>query len=352
MSRIAEQWSSLWPALAFLLAGVPLAALLDRLGFFTAAATLMIGGHGHSRSVLGMWVLAALTTAVLNLDTTVVLLTPLCLRLARQAGVDPVPLAAIPLLLASFASSVLPISNLTTLIAAQRFGLNAADVLSHLALPSLAASTVGWLVYRRRHPITLSAEVESAPDHRALAIGGAVVAGLLVGFVWGPGLGVDPWAVAVLADIVLIGIVRSAPWREVPVSTALLVAAIAAVVAVVLPGDTLRGPLQNGDPTSVGLLAVAAGALANVINNLPALLVGAGSAGSMTWGMWGWLLGVNVAAVLLPIGALANLLWLRIMRAEGATVSLRRYLSITLPIGLPAVAVAVVVLVGERAAGI
>ena len=29
---------SLWPALAFLLAGVPLAALLDRLGFFEAVA--------------------------------------------------------------------------------------------------------------------------------------------------------------------------------------------------------------------------------------------------------------------------------------------------------------------------
>ena len=139
MPRIADQWPALWPALAFLLAGVPLASLLDRVGFFTAAASLMIGRGNHERSVLGIWILAALTTAVLNLDTTVVLLTPLCLRLARHCGVDPVPLAAIPLLLASFASSVLPISNLTTLIAAQRFHLTAFDVLSHLALPSLAA---------------------------------------------------------------------------------------------------------------------------------------------------------------------------------------------------------------------
>ena len=75
MTRVADQWSSLWPALAFLLAGVPLAALLDRLGFFAAAA--------------------AVTTAVLNLDTTVVLLTPLYLRLARRAEVDPIPLVVI-----------------------------------------------------------------------------------------------------------------------------------------------------------------------------------------------------------------------------------------------------------------
>ena len=334
--------------MAFLLAGVPLATLLDRIGFFNAAASLLLGRGG--RSVLGLWVLAALTTAVLNLDTTVVLLTPLALRLARQSGTDPVPLAAIPLLLASFASSVLPISNLTTLIAAQRFDLNATDVLSHLALPSAAASAVGWLVYRRRHPTTLAVPSVGPPDRRALVIGGAVVAGLLIGFVFGPSHGIDPWVVALAADLVLILVVGAVPWRGVPVSTALLVAAIAAVVALAVPADTLRAPLQSAQPGVVALLAITAGGLANVVNNLPALLIGSGAIADMTWGMWAWLLGVNVAAVLLPIGALANLLWLRIMRSEGVRVGLRGYLRITVPIGLPAASAAIAVLIAERLA--
>ena len=82
---------------------------------------------------------------------------------------------------------------------------------------------------------------------------------------------------------------------------------------------------------AVGALAVAAGAFANAVNNLPALLVGVDALHHMTWGMWAWLLGVNVAAVLLPIGALANLLWLRIMRAEGVPVGLRRYVGSRCP---------------------
>lgn len=339
----------MWPALAFLLAGVPLATLLDRIGFFGAAASLLLGrGQRRSRSVLGLWLLAALTTAVLNLDTTVVLLTPLALRLARQSGVDPVPLAAIPLLLASFASSVLPISNLTTLIAAQRFDLTAIDVLSHLAVPSAAASAVGWLAYRRRHPTTLGANTDGTPDRRALVTGGAVVTGLLIGFVVGPFYGVDPWFVVIVADVVLILVVGSVPWRDVPVSTAALVAAIAALVALAVPADILQGPLQSSEPGAVGLLAVAGATLANLVNNLPALLIGSGSVTTMTWGMWGWLLGVNVAAVLLPIGALANLLWLRIMRSEGFRIGLRGYLRITVPIGIPAAAAAIAVLIVER----
>ena len=324
----------------------------------------MLGRGGHDRSVLGLWVLAALTTAVLNLDTTVVLLTPLCLRLARQCGVGPVPLAAIPLLLASFASSVLPISNLTTLIAAQRFHLTAFDVASHLALPSLAATIVGWLVYRRRHPTelipasprswppTLGEGSTETPDRRALAVGGTVVAGLLAGFVLGPSFGVDAWVVAVVADVVLIVLARWVPWRDVPVGTAILVAGIAAVVALAVPADALREPLETARPAAVGLLAVAAGMLANTVNNLPALLAATSAIDHMTSGMWAWLLGVNVIAVVLPIGALANLLWLRIMRAEGVRVSVRGYLAITLPVALPAAGAAIVVLVAEQMIGI
>ena len=43
----------------------------------------------RTTSVLGLWLLAAATTVVLNLDTTVVLLTPLYLRLARRVGGRP-----------------------------------------------------------------------------------------------------------------------------------------------------------------------------------------------------------------------------------------------------------------------
>src|SRR4051794_35638180 len=225
MSRVADQWSSLWPALAFLLAGVPLAALLDRLGFFEAAAAVMAGRRAREQAVLGLWVLAALTTAVLNLDTTVVLLTPLYSRLARQADVDPVPLVIIPLLLASLASSVLPVSNLTTLIVAERFDLGAADVLTHLALPSFIASTVGWLLYRRRFPTRLAGGTPTDVDRHALSVGGVIVLLLLVGFVISPTYGIQPWMVAAAVDVVLVILVRVIPWRDVPLLTAAGVAA-------------------------------------------------------------------------------------------------------------------------------
>ena len=47
--------------------------------------------------------------------------------------------------------------------------------------------------------------------------------------------------------------------------------------------------------------------------------------------------------MLLPLGALANLLWLRIARDEGLAIDLRRYARLVLPIALPALAAAVAV---------
>ncbi len=53
---------------------------------------------------------------------------------------------------------------------------------------------------------------------------------------------------------------------------------------------------------------------------------------------------MNTAAVLLPLGALANLLWLRIVRRDGIAVGLRRYVTLVAPEALTAFAAAVAVL--------
>ena len=74
--------------IGFLLAAVPLAVLLDEVGFFSSLADVL---SGPGRSSGGLWVLAALVTTVLNLDAAVVLLTPLYVRVARRTGRDLCP---------------------------------------------------------------------------------------------------------------------------------------------------------------------------------------------------------------------------------------------------------------------
>lgn len=346
MELIQHQLIALFPALAFLIFGVPFAILLDRLNFFRACADIIL--HKNP-SYLKLWILAALTTAILNLDTTIVLLTPLYLHIAKKAKVDPLPVVVIPLLLACFASSLLPVSNLTNLIAASALEISSLEFLRYLTLPTLVAVTVGWFLYRRRFPHTLEVvPLDKKPDMRALKIGGLIVAGMLIGFIFGHYVGLQAWMVMLIADIILVAILKTFPWRSVPLKTALIVALVGCAAVLIIPAQLLQGLFAQD--SSAGAIVGAIGLstlLANSINNLPTILIGVHSTDSANWGLWAWLLGVNVGAVLLPIGALANLLWRGIVVENGVSLTLRQYLAFSLPIGIPTLLAASLMLLLE-----
>lgn len=346
MDLIAHQLAALFPALAFLIFGVPFAILLDKLNFFRASADIIL--H-RNPSYLKLWILAALTTAILNLDTTIVLLTPLYFHIAKKAKIDPLPVVVIPLLLACFASSLLPVSNLTNLIAASAFDISSFAFIQYLGLPTLVAVSVGWVLYRRRFPHELKVvPLDQKPDMYALRVGGAIVAAVLVGFVFGHAIGLAAWMVVLVADLILVALTKSFPWRSIPLKTAVIVAVVGCAAVMLIPSSLLHG-LFTGSFSfgsvagAIGLSAVSA----NVINNLPTVLIGVHSADGASWGLWAWLIGVNVGAALLPIGALANLLWKNIAQENGVALSLKQYLSFSLPIGLPTLMAASVTLLVE-----
>ncbi len=61
--------------------------------------------------------LATLSTWVLSIDTTAVLLAPIGLTLAAELGISALPFAFAAVWLANTASLLLPVSNLTNLLA-------------------------------------------------------------------------------------------------------------------------------------------------------------------------------------------------------------------------------------------
>lgn len=333
--------------IAFLLAAVPLAVLLDRLGFFSILAEHLIA---TGRGVGALWVLAALVTTVLNLDASVVLLTPLYVRIARQTGRDPLTLAFQPVLLASLASSALPVSNLTNLIAVSWTSADTLDFVTHLGLPSLAATAVGWWRYRQvlhpdhvatepQHEHNISPPPASTPDQRATLItGGAVLTLVLIGFLAGPSIGIKAWMVALFADLALLALVRRAPWTAIPWGTAIVAGSLGVLAAAAvehLPIDQLIS--TNSNTTSLAGTLTATAIASNVANNLPALLVSLPVIGHHpTSALWAVLVGVNMGPVVLVTGSLASLLWLDTLGRLGVRADARDFARIGIQVGLPA----------------
>ncbi len=140
----------LLPVVGFLAAILVLARLCDDEGLFRAAGVAMARfSAGNPKHLLSMvFVVASATTAILSLDATVVLLTPVVLATARTLAVSARPHAYATAHLANSASLLLPVSNLTNLLAFTAAGLSFLHFAAVMTLPWLAAIAVEFLLLR------------------------------------------------------------------------------------------------------------------------------------------------------------------------------------------------------------
>src|ERR1019366_8038252 len=125
-----------------------------RYGLFEAAGSGMAAGsRGRPVSLLALvFTAASVVTAVLSLDATVVLLTPVVFATVARLRLRAKPHVYACTHLANSASLLLPVSNLTNLLAFGASGLSFARFGATMALPWLAAIGVKWLVLRRFFP--------------------------------------------------------------------------------------------------------------------------------------------------------------------------------------------------------
>ena len=161
----------LGPVIGFLAAILVLAHLCDDDGLFRACGAWMARSSAGSprRLLVQVFVIASVTTAVLSLDATVVLLTPVVFATAARLEVRARPHVYACTHLANSASLLLPVSNLTNLLAFAASGLAFGHFAALMVVPWLAAIGVEYAVFRpvlRRRPEHWRPERAAAPRSR------------------------------------------------------------------------------------------------------------------------------------------------------------------------------------------
>ena len=104
-----------------------------------------------------------MTTAVLSLDTTVVLLTPVVHETAARLRLRPKPYVYACTHLANSASLLLPVSNLTNLLAFSVSTLSLTGFTAAMGLPWVVAIAVEYVVFRVFFRADLAAPPETDP---------------------------------------------------------------------------------------------------------------------------------------------------------------------------------------------
>ncbi|MBB6380215.1 arsenical pump membrane protein [Pseudonocardia eucalypti] len=360
----SRQVVALAPTVGFLAAVLVLAQLADAAGVFTwVGARLARGSVGHPGRLLGRVFLAgSATTATLSLDATVVLLTPVVFATAARVRARPKPHVYACIHLANSASLLLPVSNLTNLLAFSASGLTFLQFAGLMAAPWLLVIGIEYLVFRRFFRSDLGgrphgAEVVEGAGQPAPRFALAVLALTLLGFGVSGLVGVEPVWVAVAGAVTLAGPELAGRRIGVPALVraasppfCLFVFALGVVVAAV-SGGSLGAAVTSVLPTTptlpnLLLAAAIAAVLANLVNNVPAtLMLVTALAGHAHPGLvLAVLVGVNIGPNLTYTGSLATLLWRRVLVRRDATPAQTEFLrlgAITVPLCLVVAVVAV-----------
>ncbi|HEX3790720.1 MAG TPA: ArsB/NhaD family transporter [Pseudonocardiaceae bacterium] len=345
----------LLPTVAFLAAILVLAQLVDSAGVFEwLGSRLAVACRGRPRRLLVLtFVAAASTTAVLSLDATVVLLTPVVFATASRLRLRAKPHVYACTHLANSASTLLPVSNLTNLLAFGATGLSFLSFTGLMVLPWLVAVAVELAIFLRffRTDLVGTGRADETTESRDAPVFVLVVLGLvLVGFGVSSLFGLAPvWVAALGALVLAVREVRRGAVRPTAVlaETAPLFLLFVLGLAVVVQAVAAHGLgrlLASVVPGSAGFggllwMAVLAAVLANVLNNLPATLVllpalGAHPAAGLVLAV---LLGVNLGPNATYVGSLATLLWRRVLAGRGLLPTLREFLrlgALTVPLSL------------------
>jgi len=322
----------------FLLAGMMvLASALGRTGFFQwlAVHSVRLSRGDPLRLLIILCVVTAGLSAFLDNVTTVLLMTPVTLSIARRLGISPVPYLISQVLASNIGGTATLIGDPPNILIGSAAGLGFTDFLVNLGpvvLLILGAFLVTLVVMFRgslqvpdhQREAALEATEDTIIRDRGLLIRTLIVVGLtIVGFLAHSALGLEAATIALLGATALMLVARLDPHemlREVEWSTLFFFVGLFILVEAVVQAGIVGGiATMIADATSghegataMALLWFSAGASA-IIDNIPYTataipvvhqLVAGGMSPDALW--WSLALGACLGGNLTVVGASAN----------------------------------------------
>lgn len=344
-----EAWSTTaqgLDVLLFLFALMLFSGLLDQAGFFEWAAVLAAqAARGQPKALFrNVFLLGFATTALLSLDTTAIILTPVVLVFVARLKLPAKPYLLACAFVANTGSLLLPVSNLTNLLFMSALGMKFARFALVMALPQFAALFVNYMVFRRLFESAIGSHFDSAalpaamsvvPDKRYFGAALAILALVLAGYFICSLAGVPPYVAALCgcAALLILGASRRRVelkrlYGEIAWSLFPFVVGLSLVIRGVENLGLARVAAQvldRGASPLARVLTAAFGAAigTNFINNIPMALVSLAilrHAGATAYSVYGALLGCNIGPNLTLTGSLATMLVITRARKRGENI--------------------------------
>jgi Na+/H+ antiporter NhaD/arsenite permease-like protein len=342
----------------FLLVGMMvIASILAKTGFFEwIAIRSVIVSDGHPlRLLLILAAITALFSAFLDNVTTVILMTPITLSVARRLDISPVPYLITQILASNIGGTATLIGDPPNILIGSAAGLGFGDFLVNLAPVTVvifvAFVAIVWVAFRHtlkvpdeRREAALEGTESRVISDRGLLVRSLVVTGLtIVGFLLHEALGVEAATVALLGATVLMLVARSDPHRvlrDVEWSTIFFFVGLFILVEGIVQAGIIGGLAERLVEAADGNVAAASLALlwfsaiaSAIVDNIPYTataipvveeLVASGMAAEPLW--WSLALGACLGGNLTIIGASANVVVANLSERAGHPIRFVQFL--------------------------
>lgn len=362
---VAHALHDLWRPMLGIVGIMTTTACAAELGIFTRlAAWIEPRTRGPVRHAFRfVFIIAALTAAILSNDAAILLLTPVVIELLRTVYPKRNPKFLVPFAFAAFVAAgvaPLPTGNPMNLVVAYRAGIDFNTYAVHMIPVAIAGWVVAYLMLAWWYRDVLSDEAPAlGPAPLALPLSGhaklvlVTTGASIVSYPILAALGSPIWPVAATAALICLAtalhhgaavsrIAAGISWELVPFLFGVLVLATALARAGVTASLAELYAATPAPLATVG--AIAAGGSALIDNHPMALLHSLALAGAPDELVFAALVGGDLGPRLLPIGSLAGLLWMHQLRQQDVTVPLRTFVTVGAVVTIPSLVASLVTL--------
>lgn len=340
---------------------------LDNAGFFGYIACRVLNFAKASQTALFfcLYLIVSVLTVFTSNDIIVLTFTPFICYFARNAKIDPIPYLICEFVAANTWSMVFIIGNPTNIYLASNAGIDFIEYLSRMFIPTVFAGLcslfIMWMLFRKRlsQPMLSSAVVPKLEKrfHVYIALIHLVVCIILMSI--SLYIDIPMWLISLCAAASLItvsllyslirrqrlSILRAtlarAPWDVVP----FIISMFVIVLAFQKNGITerLAGFLSKGHP--IYCFGAASFFSANIINNIPMSVLFSSICESVPKAiqqpaLYASVIGSNIGAFLTPIGAIAGIMWMSVLKIQRVRLSYLDFIRYGALISIPTITAA------------
>ena len=376
LASLQIDFSSIWPSLfsgkmnpiKILVLFISLSMIsisLDELNFFNylSCKALKVSQGSQYKIFFALYFLVALLTVFTSNDIVILSLTPFIISFSKKAKINPIPFLICEFVNANTYSMLLSIGNPTNIYLAGSENVDFVYYLSKMWLPTFLAglTTLGVILLLFRKDLGKPVERVELNDtplkNKSLVIINLIIlAATTILLVLSNYIAFEMWLIClssmILLSFVLLGYsirlkdgsyltepYKRLPYNLIPFTLSMFVLVLS------LKENGVMALLENSlDTLSINPLAetfsyaISSTLFDNIINNIPmSVLYSSILEGKSELAIFSTIIGSNIGAYLTPIGALAGIMWMSILKKYNVDfnfVSFMKYGLILVPIAL------------------